>query len=115
MPRLLPIESPAAAHALLVLQRTLWQLAMLSIASAIAIFALDDAPGTLPAWLLLAPITALLVHHRLILLALIRTAASVERGTGARRRPLRRQANPRSEAASRRRPSRQPHPMQQAR
>jgi hypothetical protein len=116
MPRLLPIENPNSTPTLLALRRTLWQLATLCAASAVAILAFDDAPGTLPVWLLLMPTTALFVHHRAALLALIRRAAEGERDTSnPGRRPLRRQANQRIEPMSRRRPSRQPHPIQQAR
>jgi hypothetical protein len=113
MPRLLPTETQHPA--LLALRRTLWQLAILCIISASAIGALTDAPGVLPAWLLLTPITALLAHHRVVLLALFRTAVHVERGAGARRRPLRWQANQRSEPVMRRRLSRSMLPAKQVR
>ena len=116
MPRLLSIENSDNSPALLALRRTLWQLAILGVASAIAIGVLVDASGVLPAWLLLTPITALLVHHRHALLALLRTAANVESGvSNPRRRPLRRQASQRSEAMSRRRLPRQPLPAKQVR
>lgn len=114
MPRLLSTENPHPA--LLALRRTLWQLAILGVASATAIGMLADAPGVLPAWLLLTPIAALIAHHRQTLLALLRSVASVERGVGtARRRPLRRQARQRNEAMSRRRLSRQPLQAKQVR
>jgi hypothetical protein len=116
MPRLLPIESPNPVPALLALRRTLWQLAMLGVASAIAIGMLAETPGVLPAWLLLTPIAALFVHHRETLLALVRAAAHVDwRTDNPRRRPLRRRANQRIEPMSRRRLSRQPLPAKQVR
>jgi len=116
MPRLLPIENPNNLLALLALRRTLWQLAILGIASAIAIGILAKTPGVLPTWLLLAPIAALLVHHRETLLALVRAAAHIDRrAANPRRPPLRRQANQRGELMSRPRLSRPTLPVQQAR
>ena len=116
MPRLLSIDSPYPAPALLALRRTLWQLALLGAASAIAIGVLAEAPGILPIWLLLTPASALLVHHRDALLALFYAAASVEPHAGyPRRRPLCRQASRRGDAAMRRRLPRQPNPVQHVR
>lgn len=116
MPRLLPIDNPHTAFALLALRRTLWQLAILGAASAIAIGALADAPGVLPAWLILLPISALLVHHRDAVLALIRVVATDQRRTiNQRRRPVSRQASRRSEPSARRRLPRPMLPAKQMR
>ena len=116
MPRLVFIEDSRTAFALLALRRTLWQLAILGAASAATIAVLTDAPGVLPAWLILMPISALLVHHRDAVFALIRVVATDQRRTiGQRRRPLSRQGNRRNEPVSRRRPTRPALPVQQVR
>ena len=116
MPGLLPIESSHPAPALLALRRTLWQLAILGAASATAIVALADAPGMLPAWMILLPISALLVHHRDAVLGLIRIVTTDERrAISQRRRPVSRQASRRSEPMSRRRLPRPALPAQHVR
>lgn len=115
MPQLLATKSPYPAPGLLVLRRTLWQLAILGTASAIAICALADVPGVLPAWLLLAPISALLAHHRRPLLALFRTAADGDRTSYTHRRPVFRQARRRSVPISRQRLPRPIQPIQHVR
>lgn len=115
MPRLLAAEPVYPAPALLALRRTLWQLAMLGIAGAVAICALADVPGVLPAWLLLAPISALLAHHRASWLALLRTAADANRTSYPRRRLMLRQAIPRSIPISRQRVPRPIQPIQHMR
>lgn len=116
MPRLISTENPQTAFAMLVLRRSLWQLAILGVASAIAIGALADAPGVLPVWLLLVPACALCVHHRGAVLALVRAVATDRRRPiGPRRRPASRPANRRSETVSRRRVPRPALPVKQAR
>ena len=116
MQRLLSIDDPQPAFALLALRRTLWQLAIVGAASAVALATLADAPGVMPAWLILMPISALLVHHRDAVFALIRVVATDERRTiGQRRRPVSRLGNRRSEPVSRRRPTRPALPVQQVR
>ena len=116
MPRLLSIDNPHTAFALLALRRTLWQLAIVGAASAVALGTLADAPGVLPAWLILLPISALLVHHRGAVLAWIGVVTTGERRTiNQRRRPVSRQASRRSDPVSRRRLPRPALPAQQQR
>ena len=116
MQRLLSSDNPHPAPALLALRRTLWQLAILGVASATALVALADAPGMLPAWMILLPISALLVHHRDAVLALIRLVTTDEQYTkNRRRRPVSRQASRRSEPMSRRRLPRPALPAQHVR
>ncbi len=113
MPHLLAIENPHPVFALLALRRTLWQLAILGVASAVMIDALTDAPGMLPAWLILLPSSALFAHHRDVLFTLWRAAANRQRGAiQQHRRPLRRQASRRSESLPRRR---LPQPVREVR
>ena len=116
MPRLLSIDNPQPAFALLALRRTLWQLAIVGAASAAALGMLADAPGVLPAWLILLPISALLVHHRDAVLARIGVVTTDgRRAIGPRRRPVSRQASRRSDPVSRRRLPRSTLPVQQQR
>jgi hypothetical protein len=116
MPRLPPIENPQSAFALLALRRTLWQLALLASAIAVAVGMLSVAPGVLPIWLLLAPASALLVHHRDALRVLFRsTARRDQRAIPTRRRSPHGQASRRSESLSRRRLQRPAHPLQHVR
>jgi len=115
MPRMILVESPRSAMALLALRRSLWQLAILGAAGAAAFDAWADVPGVLPAWLILLPLSALGTHHRDAVFALIRAVAKDERQPlSPRRRTARRQACWRGELTTRRRLQRLALPAQHA-
>lgn len=94
------------SNAVIGLRRSLWQLAIVAAGAAMINMWMSSASGVLPAWLLLLPISALLVHYRNeiagLLLARVEPGAN---GADRRRRAPRRQAQ-RSEAISRRRAAR---------
>ena len=108
MPRLVPIaatESPA----LLALRRTLWQLAILGIATATTLARIAPDSGSLALWCVLIPLSALAVHFRQTLLNLLLSHRRVHRDRATPRRMQRvqaRRARGDDNAASKRRQAR---------
>jgi hypothetical protein len=70
MPRLIPI-SDSETPALLALRRTLWQLAVVGIAVAVAIVRIAPELGTIAFWSVLIPLSALVAYYRRTLLNML--------------------------------------------
>jgi hypothetical protein len=93
MPRLVPISNPETP-ALLALRRTLWQLAFVGIAIAVAIARIAPESGTIALWCVLIPLSALAAHYRYTLLDMLQ----FPRGTGADHSAFRRPQQQRPQA-----------------
>jgi hypothetical protein len=70
MPRLVP-TSDSETPALLALRRTLWQLAFVGFAVAVAIARIAPGLGTIALWCVLIPLSALMAHYRYALLDML--------------------------------------------
>ncbi|MEO7478561.1 MAG: hypothetical protein ABIT64_04925 [Lysobacteraceae bacterium] len=91
MPRLVPMTS-AESPALLALRRSVWQLAVLGITTALALVRIAPQYDVAAAWSALFPLTALATLYRHELLGLIRAqATAAAAGNARRRRTLRKQ------------------------
>ncbi|MEO5596781.1 MAG: hypothetical protein ABIQ97_06490 [Lysobacteraceae bacterium] len=91
------------SNAFIGLRRSLWQLAIVAAGAAMISVWMSPAPGVLPAWLLLLPISALLVHYRDAISCLLRARVDAASNDAERRRRAPRRQAQRSETISRRR------------
>jgi hypothetical protein len=80
MPRLVPISNPETP-ALLALRRTLWQLAFVGIATAVAVARIAPQFDLFALWCVLVPLSALTVHFRQALLNLLQSHRDARRST----------------------------------
>ena len=101
-------QSAHEDEALLALRRTLWQLAVVGLATGIATTRLAPDAAAVAAWCVLVPLCALLVHFRHELLERWATRARVDGQRARPRRGVRRNGGGRRRSAMAVRPARSP-------